>query len=104
MRREASRAWPQRRTGRLPLAEGGEAPPTRLARTWLQPRTGSWRAFSLGRRRETRRALKRLLRLRDRQRGPAGRTLVSVGQSEAIFRIDATLVGTDAEPRRHPSS
>ena len=70
----------------------------------LRRRAWSWRAFSLGWRREARRALKRFLRLRDRQRGPAGLTLVGVGQSDGVFRIEDTLVGNDTELRRHPSS
>ena len=90
--------------GRLPLAELGAARPARLARTQARRRAWSWRASNLGWRREARRALKRILRLRDRQLGPAGLTLVGVGQSDGVFRIEDALVGNDTELHRHPSS
>src|SRR5580704_19379825 len=88
---------------RLPPAELGEARPARLARTQARRRARSWRAFNLGWR-EARGTLKRILRLRDRQRGPAGLALVGVRQSGGVLRIEDTLVGNDTELRRHPSS
>src|ERR1700722_11772999 len=91
-RREASRALRRRRTGRPAAGEQRAARPGRLAPKRAQPR--SWRA-SILRRREARRALKRILRLRDRQGGPAGLLLVGVRQSGGVLRIENIEVGSD---------
>src|ERR1700722_11745538 len=101
-RPEASRALRRRRTGRPAAGEQRAARPARLAPKRARPRARSWRA-SILRRREARRALKRILRLRDRQRGAAGLLLVGVRQSGGVLRIENIEVGTDPQLRGHLS-
>ncbi len=53
---------------------------------------------------QARRALKRVLGLRDRQRWARGLVLAAVGQGDGVLRIEGGEVWNDPQLRRHPSS
>ena len=93
-RREANRARPRRRRGRLRAC--GAA---RGAAGAIGPDAGAaagavMACLHLGWRREARRALKRFLRLRDRQRGPAGLVLSASGRATAFSVLKTLWSGT----------